>query len=93
MEPLKALILTIICTSLVSKGLSFYYTVIFTELSTIKAIYSSFHRYQQSPKDALKYFLESRGKYLCQSLFFYKTAGLWPGGLLKIRHFDRGVFL
>ena len=78
MEPLKALTLTIICSSLVIKGLSFYYTVIFTELSTIKAIYSSFHRYQQSPRDALKYFSESRGKHLCQSLFFIKlqTSGL-----------------
>ena len=73
MEGLKALTLTIICIlSLVSKGLSFYYTVIFTGLSTIKAIYSSFHRYEQSPRNDLRYFPESRGKHLCQSLFFIK---------------------
>ena len=34
METLKALILNIIVLNLVSKGLSFYYTVIFTEPST-----------------------------------------------------------
>ena len=35
METLKALILTISLLNLVSKGLSFYYTVIFTAPSTI----------------------------------------------------------
>ena len=34
METLKALILTIILVNLVCKGLSFYYTVIFTGPST-----------------------------------------------------------
>ena len=57
----------------------------------IKAIGSSFYRYQQSPIDALKYFPESPGKHPYQSFFFYKTADLRPGVLLKIRHFDRGI--
>ena len=73
-----------------SKGLSFYYTIIFTGLSTIKAIGSSFHRYQQSPKDALKYFQHFQHR--VRVSFFYKTANLRPGALLKMRHFDKGVF-
>ena len=78
---------------LVSKDLSFYYTVIFTGLSMTKAIDGSFHGYQQSPRDALKYFSESTGKHLCQSFFFQKIADLRPGAFLKISHFDRGLFL
>ena len=39
METLKALILTIIVLNLVSKGLSSYYSVIFTGPYTSKAIY------------------------------------------------------
>ena len=44
MESMKALILTIIELNLVSKDLFFYWTVIFTELSKLQAIFSSFHR-------------------------------------------------
>ena len=93
MEAQKVLTLTVICTKFSWQRFSFYYTVIFTGLSTTKAIFSSFRRHKQSPRDALKYFLETRGKHPCQILFFYKTADLRSGALLAMRHFDRGVFL
>ena len=41
MEVMKTLTLTILCTKFGWKRLSFHYAVIFTGLSTIKAIYSS----------------------------------------------------
>ena len=54
METLTALILTIIILNVVSKGLSFYYTVIFTGPSTTQPIMVSFIDSSSHPEVFLK---------------------------------------
>ena len=77
MEALKALTLTIICTK-VSKGLSFYYTVIFTGLSTIKAIVVPFTYTSSRPEMLLNIFQNEQDNSYVRVSFFIKlqTSGL-----------------
>ena len=75
MEILKALILTITVLNLVSKGLSFHYTAIFTGPSIL---YRTL-RYKQF----IVPFIDSSNRCI--------AVGLRPRALLKIRHSDTGV--
>ena len=74
MEILKALILTITVINLVSKGLSFHYTAIFTGPSIL---YRTL-RYKQF----IVTFIDSSNRYI--------EVGLRSRALLKIRHSDTG---
>ena len=51
----------------------------------LKTILRSSHLRCSVRKDVLRNFAKFTGKYLCQSLFFNKVAGLRPATLLKKR--------
>ena len=44
---------------------------------------------KQSPGGVFRNFTKFTGKHLCQSLFFYKVAGLRPASLLKKRFWHK----
>ena len=57
--------------------------------SEIKSVDRSSHRRCSVKKGILRNFTKFTGKYLCQSLFFNKVAGLSPATLLKKRLWHR----
>ena len=66
-----------------SKMEFFVKIVTFKETNPLLRRFRSSHRRCSVKKGALRNFAKLTGKYLCQSLFFNKVAGLWPVTLLR----------
>ena len=96
METLKAFIVTIIVLNFVSKGLSFYYTIIFTGPSiSYRALgYKQFvvTFTDSSSRLEVSLYIRINRKTPVSEYLFHKVAGLWPYAVLKIKHSDTGVY-
>ena len=65
------------------------YTISFLEKTKLSSRFKSSHQRCSIKKGVLRNFIKFTGKYLCQSLFLNKVAGLRPATLLKKRLWHR----
>ena len=91
METLKALILTIVVLNLVSRYLSFYYTVIFTLFYDISNF--CFFFIDSGSRSCMFVKAKLTRKHLYSNLFFHEVVDCRPAALLTIRDSDTAPFL